>query len=277
MEKLLMCSPEGFAVDYDINPWMTHEIGQVSSRLASSQWRALFDLLSSMAEVEVMQGDRAWPDLVFVANAGLPLPWCKSVILSKFRHPQRQGEQALNRAWFEAAGWTCIELADDAVFEGAGDALFDAAGRLWLGDGPRSSEKTPEYLGRHIDAPIRRLRLIDPAFYHLDTCFCPLPGNSALFVPDAFDSDSRCLLEREFGDKLLALTSGEANLFCANAVCVGRTIVMNRAAPRLTASLAALGFSVRETPLSEFMKSGGSAKCLTLSLDGWIYDAFTRS
>jgi N-dimethylarginine dimethylaminohydrolase len=277
MEKLLMCTPDGFAVDYDINPWMTHEIGQVSSQLAASQWRALFDLLSSLAEVELLQGDRAWPDLVFTANAGLPLPWRKEVILSNFRYPQRQGEQAINRAWFEAAGWSCIELPDGAVFEGAGDALFDAAGRLWLGGGPRSNEETPGHLARHIDAPIHRLALINPAFYHLDTCFCPLPDNTAIYVPDAFDAASIRLLEREFHHQLLALTADEARLFCANAVCIDRTIVMNRAVPRLTSRLAALGFSVRETPLSEFMKSGGSAKCLTLSLAGWVYDALAQA
>jgi N-dimethylarginine dimethylaminohydrolase len=32
-------------------------------------------------------------------------------------------------------------------------------------------------------------------------------------------------------------------------------------------ALAAKGFEVVQTPLSEFMKAGGSAKCLTLRLD----------
>ncbi|MGO9446153.1 MAG: hypothetical protein ACLPXB_15465, partial [Thiobacillaceae bacterium] len=34
-------------------------------------------------------------------------------------------------------------------------------------------------------------------------------------------------------------------------------------------------FSIVETPLSEFKKSGGTAKCLTLSLNGWVYESFT--
>ncbi|MDD5248692.1 MAG: arginine deiminase-related protein [Rhodocyclaceae bacterium] len=273
METLLMCTPEGFAVDYDINPWMTAQVGRVSSVLATAQWRALFEQLSALAEVRLMPGNRAWPDLVFTANAGLPLPREKKFILSNFRHPQRQGETAIDRAWFEADGWNCIELPSAALFEGAGDALFDARGRLWLGGGPRSNEAAPAYLAKHIDAPIHRLGLVEAAFYHLDTCFCPLPGGAALYVPGAFDATSRALLEREFGEQLIALTPKEANLFCANAVCVGRTILMNRATPRLRARLAALGFSLRETALSEFMKAGGSAKCLTLSLDGWVYEA----
>lgn len=276
METLLMCTPEGFAVDYDINPWMTDQIGHVSAVLATAQWQSLFDELSAVAEVRLMQGDRAWPDLVFTANAGLPLPWSNKFVLSNFRHPQRQGEKAIDRAWFEAAGWTCIELSDAAFFEGAGDALFDAGGRLWVGGGPRSSEATVGELARHVDAPIFRLILVHPSYYHLDTCFCPLPGGAALYAPEAFDGASGALLQREFGAKLIALTSAEARQFCANAVCAGNIVVMNRATPRLKVRLAELGLSVREVPLSEFMKSGGSAKCLTLSLGGWVYEALPR-
>ena len=270
-ETLLMCSPEGFAVNYEINPWMAHQIGCVSSELAVVQWRGLFAALSEVARIEVMSADPAWPDLVFTANAGLPLPRERRFVLSNFRHPQRQGEQQIDRAWFAAAGWQCVELPAEAFFEGAGDALFDARGRLWVGGGPRSSAVTPRCLADVVDAPIETLVLADPAFYHLDTCFCPLPTGGALYVPGAFDAASRERLERGFGGGLVALTPEEANLFCANAVCIGARVFMNRATPRLAQQLAQLGLAIAETPLSEFMKSGGSAKCLTLSLDGWMY------
>jgi N-dimethylarginine dimethylaminohydrolase len=274
METLLMCTPQGYAVNYEINPWMMKQVGHVLPVLAAAQWEALFDKLSALADIRLMQGDRAWPDLVFTANAGLPLPWEKKFILSNFRFPQRQGEKAVNRAWFEAEGWACIELPKGAVFEGAGDALFDGSGRLWIGNGPRSSEATPRYLARYVDAPIHPLGLVNPHFYHLDTCFCPIPGGGALYVPDAFDPASQNLLQREYGDKLIALTLREANLFCANAICVGQNILMNCATPRLNKRLTALGFSLIETPLSEFKRSGGTAKCLTLSLGGWVYETF---
>lgn len=268
-ETLVMCTPEGFAVNYEINPWMQHQIGHVSHELAITQWRGLFDKLTKLADVKLLRGDPSWPDLVFTANAGLPLAREKKIILSSFKHPQRQGEKEIDRAWFEAAGWTCIDLPEGAVFEGAGDALFDSEGRLWVGGGPRSDETTPTHLARHVAAPIHRLELVDPRFYHLDTCFCPLPTGYALYLPEAFDEASRDLLARSFGDKLISLTSEEGQQFCANAVCIWPVIIMNQATPRLIKLLNGLGFSVLETPLSEFMKSGGSAKCLTLSLDGW--------
>lgn len=275
-ETLMMCTPEGFAVNYAINPWMVHQIGHVSPEIAVAQWWALHAKLATLADIRLMPGDPAWPDLVFTANAGLPLPWEKKVILSNFKHPERRGEKALNRVWFESAGWECVELPDDIHFEGAGDALFDSAGRLWVAAGSRSSDGAPRQLAHHIATPIHRLKLVNPAFYHLDTCFCPLPGGTALYLPEAFDAPSRELLIRTFGDKLVALSAEEGRLFCANAVCVGNTVLMNQATLHLRTVLDSLGFAVFETPLTEFMKSGGSAKCLTLSLGGWLYDSFAK-
>lgn len=274
LETLLMCIPEGFAVNYAINPWMEGQIGRVSPEIAVAQWQMLHAKLSALADIQLMAGNPAWPDLVFTANAGLPLPWERKVILSNFKHPQRQGEKALNRSWFENAGWECLELPDDVHFEGAGDALFDSGGRLWVAVGSRSGAAAPEHLARHIGTPIHRLKLVDPAYYHLDTCFCPLPGGTALYLPAAFDTPSRALLAQAFGDKLVALSAEEGRLFCANALCVGSTVLMNQATPRLRGVLEAAGFSLVETRLSEFMKSGGSAKCLTLSLGGWLYAPF---
>lgn len=267
MTVLLMCTPQGFAVNYEINPWMKHHIGQVSSALAASQWQGLFERLSCLAEIRLMRGTAEWPDLVFTANAGLPVPGSKTIILSNFRHPQRQGEKALNRAWFEAQGWTCIDLPDSIAFEGAGDALFDSRGTLWLGNGPRSDAAALPALSHHIRAPIQPLEMVDPAFYHLDTCFCPLPDGFALYLPQAFSDQARARLAHAFGDHLLPLTPEEGKLFCANAVCVGGTVVMNQPTARLVNLLGERGFAVVASPLGEFLKSGGGAKCLSLCLE----------
>ena len=62
------------------------------------------------------------------------------------------------------------------------------------------------------------------------------------------------------------LTPEEGRLFCANAVNIERTILMNEPTPRLATILADAGFTLVATPLTEFMKSGGSAKCLTLRI-----------
>ena len=68
--------------------------------------------------------------------------------------------------------------------------------------------------------------------------------------------------------KLIPVVPEEAARFACNAVVVGRHVVMNSGCPRLAADLQAAGFETHATPLDEFLKAGGSAKCLTLRLDG---------
>ena len=89
--------------------------------------------------------------------------------------------------------------------------------------------------------------MIDPAFYHLDTCFCPLAGSYALYLPQALDVASTHLLQALFGERLIALTAAEGRLFCANAVNIEQTVVMNEATPRLEGLLADAGFNVITT------------------------------
>ena len=39
------------------------------------------------------------------------------------------------------------------------------------------------------------LELVNPRFYHLDTCFCPLAPGVAIYYPEAFDPYGRRVLE----------------------------------------------------------------------------------
>lgn len=265
MPSLLMCDPLNFGVQYEINPWMSHQIGAVDSAQARTQWHALHGLLSSLTSVAVMPSVPGWPDLVFTANAGLIVPGERRVILSTFRHPERKGELPLNRAWFEAHGWQ-VETLKDVAFEGAGDALFDTEGRLWVAEGPRTDQGVLSQLQASVGSTTIGLKLVDPRYYHLDTCFCPMPRGFALANLTAFDQASQDWLTFAFQDKLIPLTEEESAWFCGNAVFVENVAVMNRCTPRLRSVLAERGFLTLTTPLSEFIKSGGSAKCLTLAL-----------
>ena len=69
-------------------------------------------------------------------------------------------------------------------------------------------------------------------------------------------------------DHLIPVAESEARQFACNAVVVGDTVVTNVGCPEMHRDLEKAGFRCRETDLSEFVKAGGSAKCLTLRLDG---------
>ncbi len=204
------------------------------------------------------------PDLVFTANAGVVFH--NLVLVSRFRHGVRQGESPLFDAWFRAHGFEVEHLPEGLYFEGAGDALF-CGDALFAGYRVRSDAKAQQWVGDRLGVEVLPLELVDPRFYHLDTCFCPLNESAAIYFPGAFDEYGRSVLEARV-PRLIEVSADEAATFSCNAVVVGRSVVLNAGASGLQESLKRAGFSVHPLPLTEFIKSGGSAKCLTLRLDG---------
>jgi len=264
--RFLMCPPDLYDVDYVINPWMEGNIHKASREAAVEQWQALYALLADKAEVEKITPQPGLPDMVFTANAGVVVE--KKFVLSRFLPRERQGEEAHFKKWFKKHGFEVFELPPDLPFEGAGDALMDREGlSLWAGYGFRSELDSHPHLARWLDIEVISLRLIDPRFYHLDTCFCPLDGGWLLYYPQAFDAYSNRSIEQRIPtEKRIAVSEADAARFACNAVNIDGRIIVNQVSPELRGRLAAAGFEAIETPLNEFMKSGGGAKCLTLRL-----------
>ncbi len=261
-----MCAPDFYDVDYVINPWMEGNIHRSSQAQAQAQWQQLHEMLKELATVDLIPPQPGLPDMVFTANAGLVLG--NKVVVSRFLHKERRGEEPHFKAWFEKEGFEVFELPPELPFEGAGDALLDREGRwLWAGYGFRSELDSHPLLAQWLDIEVLSLHLIDSRFYHLDTCFCPLTGGYLLYYPDAFDAYSNRLIElRVPAAKRIPIGESDALNFACNAVNVGQTVIMNKASGSLRQRLTSLGFVVRETPLTEFLKAGGAAKCLTLRI-----------
>jgi lysine-ketoglutarate reductase/saccharopine dehydrogenase-like protein (TIGR00300 family) len=262
--RFLMCAPDCYDVDYVINPWMEGNIHRSSRDLAQLQWHKLYDILKAHATVDPIEPQQGWPDMVFTANAGLVLG--NTVVLSRFFHPERQGEEPYFQAWFEDQGFTVHTLPKSLPFEGAGDALLDRSeGWLWAGYGFRSELDSHPYLAKWLDVEVLSLRLVDRRFYHLDTCFCPLADGSLIYFPPAFDIYSNRMIEsRVPAQKRIPIDEVDAVNFACNAVNINRAVVLNKASDGLKQILGDRGFTVIETPLTEFLKAGGAAKCLTL-------------
>ncbi len=275
--RFLMCPPRHFAVSYSINPWMDprswadHDADFAAQ--AGRQWDGLHRALTEAgAAIELLEPAPGLPDLVFTANAAVVLDG--KAVLARFRHGERQAEEPVFAAAFAALVARgllseIIELPPGTALEGAGDCIFDRQRDLfWMGCGFRSDRAAAPALERALGRPALALPLADPRFYHLDTCFCVLPCGAVVYFPDAFYAAGLAAIhERVAPDDRIALSRADAVHFAANAVCVGRTIVLSSATADLRRQLAARGYDVVETPLDVFQKSGGSACCLTLRLD----------
>jgi N-dimethylarginine dimethylaminohydrolase len=271
--RILMCPPEHYRIDYEINPWMNRLVGTDHARSAE-QWSALQNILVDLGvAIERLEAVDGLPDLVFTANAGLI--YGQLFVSSRFRHGVRQGETPYFEDWAKIHGFEVVELPRNSFFEGAGDALF-CGETLFAGYRFRSDARSHQWIGDRLGVQVLPLELVDPRFYHLDTCFCPLAEDAAIYYPGAFDDYGRSVLKDRVGT-LIEVSADEATSFSCNAVVVGQTVVLNAETPKLSRVLVEAGYSVRPTSLTEFIKAGGSAKCLTLRLDGEDAAAWRRN
>lgn len=264
MKRFLMCEPKFFEVRYVINPWMEGNQGKVNSELAMQQWENLYNIVSGLASVSLIEPVAGLPDMVFTANAGLIHK--NDAIISSFLHAERQPEAKLFERFFSSRGYRVQHLKEKTIFEGAGDALFDSQERLWVGSGIRSEPQALDEIVAVLGVEAFALELVDPRWYHLDTAFCPLPEGMALAYAKAFSEKSVDALNHTFGANIIWVSETDAKNFACNAVAIDRSVIMHRASAELKLALKQRGFEVIETDVSEFLKAGGACKCLTLEI-----------
>jgi N-dimethylarginine dimethylaminohydrolase len=260
----LMCRPTYYRIAYEINPWM-HLRRQADHPLAQRQWRTLYQLLVGRlgVRVQLITPRPGVPDLVFTANAGLAID--HTLIRSNFRYPERQREEPFVERYFRAKGWSVVTLPRKHNFEGEGDTLWMNR-TLLFGFRFRSDAMVHERLAELVGARVLPVELADRRFYHLDTCFAPLSDRVALWYPKAFDRYGRKVIE-SVAQELIAVEASDAARFACNAIAVGRAVVMQAGCSKaLARRLDREGFQMMPVDLSEFLKAGGSAKCLVLKM-----------
>jgi N-dimethylarginine dimethylaminohydrolase len=260
--RILMCPPTFFDVEYEINPWM-HRDNPVEHTKAHAQWQALHDIYAHHLgwTVDLLQPQPHLPDLVFTANGGLVVGG--RVVLPCFRHPERQGETVHFEEWFRENGFSVVD-APIHDFEGEGDALLwnDVlfAGYPW-----RSDKLAHTALARDLNLEVVSLQLIDARFYHLDTAFTVVNDRTVALYAPAFTADSVERVRRLVPNVILA-SDNDALGYGLNAISNGEHIVLSDRAVGLIDVYRHLGMQVWPTPISEFQKSGGGVKCLSLAL-----------
>lgn len=266
---ILMCPPNHYDVTYKINPWMTQE-SEVNKPRAIKQWQQLRQQIEKCgAKVITLPPQKNLPDMVFTANAAFISN--NTAYLAEFAHPQRQEERKHFKRFFVSRGTSIVgdakltnENRQRAAFEGAGDAL--AAGEtLFLGHGFRSNKTTHKDIAKTFPQyKCISLELINSHYYHLDTCFCPLNNNTALYYPAAFSNQSQQKIQKNIN--AIAVPQEEARKFACNAVVIDKQVIIPSGCPKTKLALEKKGFDVYSCELDEFLKSGGAAKCLTLMI-----------
>ncbi len=267
----LMCPPEWYGVDYVLNPWMAGNVHRSSRDLAFAQWKGIHNMLRSIADVRLLHPEPGCPDMVFVGHAALVHHGVAAV--SSFSHPERRAEATYLRRWLSSQGFLLWETPRETGFEGEGDLCFDSNGkRLWAAHGVRTCKSAHRHVADAWHVPVRSLHLIDPRFYHLDTCFTALNNGTAggdflLYYPGAFDAASLALIDAAYApERRIAVTEADATRMACCALNLGNTVFTGEISRELAARLFDAGFDVVQLELSEFIKGGAGAKSLALRL-----------
>jgi N-dimethylarginine dimethylaminohydrolase len=271
----LMCPPEWYNVDHVLNPWMaTGRVGnphRISRDLAFAQWKSMHNVLRSVADVRLLHPEPGCPDMVFLAHGALIHHGVAAV--ASFQPAQRRAESSYLRRWLVSQGFLLWETPRETPFEGEGDIAFtDAGDALWAAHGVRTCKAVHRHIADAWHVPVHSLHLIDPRFYHLDTCFTPLHGDTVsggylLYYPGAFDAASLESIARAYPDnRRIAVSEADATRMACCALNIGRTVFTGEISPELAVRLFDAGFDVVQLELSEFIKGGGGAKSLALRL-----------
>jgi len=275
--RVLMCRPKHFAVTYAINPWMDPAgwaaDGRTLAASARQEWERLHHLLLRLgASVALVPPVAGLPDLVFTANAAVVIN--RKALLARFRHAERRREQPyFERAFIELKARSYIDsivhLPDGLVLEGAGDCVWDGTrGLFWMGHGPRSALASRDAVEDTFGLETVALELADPRFYHMDTALSVLSKGEVMYFPGAFTAAGLGEIRARVAPNLrIELKEEDARRLAANAVCLGDAVVLSACSAGLRRRLEARGYRVVSTPLGSFLRSGGSAFCLTLRLD----------
>ena len=171
--RILMCPPDFYGIEYEINPWMSRSRGSSPER-ARGQWQRLHDTLAGLgATVELMTPQPGLPDLVFTANAGLVFG--NRFFSSRFRHEVRAASRRTSTPGSPTHGFTVEHLPAGMFFEGAGDALFCGTS-LFAGYRIRSDVQGCQHLAGLLRRQVLPLELVNP--YFLPSRYMLLPAGA---------------------------------------------------------------------------------------------------
>ena len=273
---LLLTVPNGFRVEYAINPHMKNDSGAlhiVDEKKAQQQWMDLRDLYKRLGmKVEIIEGRPEYPDMVFCANQTFPFvdrTGNPALVMSRMKAEQRQGEVAYYEAWAREKNLKVHQLSEVA-FEGCGDALWNyETGEIFAGYGIRTQLSAYDQLKEIVGAPIHLLELVSEKFYHLDTCLVILDEDTAAYVPEAFTATARETLEQKFATLFKIDILEASRNFAGNAFCPdGENVILQKGSRFFASELRTQGFRVHEMDTSEFIKAGGSVFCMKQCL--WL-------
>jgi len=245
--RFLICPPTHFAINYDINPWMTRNLGYPAP-YARRQWERFIETLGCAGDVEFVrvEANEHVPDLVFTSNAGLV---CGNLaIVRVFVIPSAVANRGSSAPRSPVRGWrrrTCSKRISKARATRCSTACDRSV--TWVTAGASERNATLQ-LQEIVGCRVLPLLLVDERFYHLHTALCSLNSGHVMVYMDAFSPHAQTLLRRSIDPSFLIEVGVEDALALAcNAVEVDDAIVLHECSRGLRDRLIAAGYRIFQT------------------------------
>lgn len=283
--ELLVVPPLYFDVVESYNTRMRpdHPHGKPDKRKAIEQWSRMITALRHDLGVNIYFIDPAegLHDMAFACDPGL---WINDFfIASNFQVSQRQPEVKIFEAWFEDHGHEIIRLPEGAYFEGGDCVMVGSTALIGYGDSRTNTKGVQELAAILGERGIKvvPLRRVTKEFYHLNSVLTHYPTpNLVVYYRAAFENAAWEILRRELPDATIDVLvdldvmrhhpefGGEyLYSYCLNSIENNGKVIqpycssVHRNRLKLGGNLEIV---IPEGGSSEFERSGGSYRCLTM-------------
>ena len=295
--KVLLCRPQYFDVpEFDPQNKHMNPNSRPDLALALKQHDELVQVYHQLGlDVYLIRPVHKLVDMTFTANLGFVCG--NKILLSNFIPQRRRDESEYFASFLKKLGYIVYTLPQGIFFEGAGDAI-PFGDKILCGYGFRTSPAALAYLEYIMEKEVVPLQLKYPGngkriFYHLDTAGIFMEDiQTAIVYPGALTKEALRRLEKVAN--IIPASYEDANNLALNAVVIPKTEIWGQfdkvTNDKAGTALMALGlwpelkgvvvtsglasdalkrkierckYLPVTVELTEFLKSGGGAFCLT--------------
>jgi N-dimethylarginine dimethylaminohydrolase len=254
LKYFVVCRPTFYDIKYQINPWMNFH--GFNKNMAIDQWNSFCDRIKEFgAEVLQVKPREDLPDMTFTSDNGLFLKSENIFVVSNHKHEERSREQWWFHEFFFNRNASIITTAN--YFCGSDAVFFEDT--LIGGYGFRTDKELYDEIRPLLDKDPIVVKLVNPYFFTLNSCFCPLNNSDYLIYEDAFDEFP------SLGRKI-SVPGVEAKNFACSSLVIGNKVLISKNCPITCEKLKEFGYEPVELEMSELMKSGGACKALALEI-----------